>query len=116
MERFILVDIFREKSNTFLGTTVFFVFTEKTEIFRTINLWITRDGKKCTRILQMVHFNPFFGTKKKIPVPFDRYFSPKFPYKNLLVSALDTRHPPGFFPFVCGHPLMGKTRTSTELY
>lgn len=65
MERFISVDIFREKSNTFLGTTVFFVFTEKTEIFRTINLWITRDGKKCTGILQMVHFNPFFGTKKK---------------------------------------------------
>ena len=38
MERFIPVEIFRKKSNTFRGITFFPVFTETTEIFCTICL------------------------------------------------------------------------------
>ena len=38
MERFIPVEIFRKKSNTFRGITCFPRFTETTEIFCTIGL------------------------------------------------------------------------------
>ena len=40
-------------------------------------------SEKCTSISKMVQLNPVpvFGAKKKIPVPFDGNFPPKFPCK-----------------------------------
>ena len=69
MERFIPVEIFRKKSNTFRGIT-FSVFTETTEISVPF-VWITSARlhveikRKIYRYFQMVQLNPVpvFGAK-----------------------------------------------------
>ena len=84
---FIPEEIFREKSNTFRDST-FFRFYRKTEIFCTICLdnqcqALSRERAKNLPVFcKWYNSIPFlFLEKKKIPVPFDGKFRPKFPYK-----------------------------------
>ena len=88
MERFIPVEIFRTKSNTFRGIPFFPVFTETTEIFCPICLDYQcqvssrEKAKKLFVFCEWYNSIPFlFSVPKKIPVPFDGSFSPKFPHK-----------------------------------
>ena len=88
MERLIPVEIFRKKSNTFRGINVF-PFLPKRPKISVPFFWITSSTlhvekkRNITGILYMVQLNPVsvFGAKKN-PLPFDRNFSPKFPYKR----------------------------------
>ena len=83
MELFIPVEIFRKKSNAFRGIT-FFPFLPKRPKFVVPFVWINlpRESENFTGILSTVQLNPVpvFGGKK-IPVPFDRNFPPKFSCK-----------------------------------
>ena len=90
MERFIPVEIFRKKSNTFPGITVF-LFLPKRPKFSVPFVWITSARLHVERKRKIyryfvngttVQLNPVpvFGAKK-ILEPFDGNFSPKFPYK-----------------------------------
>ena len=88
MERFILVEIFRIKKNTFRGIT-FFPFLPKRPKFSVPFVWITsarlqvERKRKIYRYFENVQLNPVpvSGAKKKKEVPFDGNFSLKFPYK-----------------------------------
>ena len=88
MERFILVEIFRIKRNTFRGIT-FFPFLPKRPKFSVPFVWITsarlqgERKRKNYRYFENVQLNPVpvSGAKKKRSVPFDGNFSLKFPYK-----------------------------------
>jgi len=87
MQRFIPVEIFRKKSNTFRGITLF-PFSPKRPKFSVPFVEITsarlhvERKRKIYRYFVMIQLNPVpvFRTKK-IPVLFDGKFSPKFPHK-----------------------------------
>ena len=89
MERFIAVEIFREKSNTFRGIT-FFRFLPKRPKFSVPFVldyqWkaLSRETAKNLPVFcKWYNSIPFpFSVPKKIPVPFDGNFSTKFPYKR----------------------------------
>ena len=79
---FILVEIFREKSNTFRGIT-FFPFLAKQPKFSVPFVWITSTRLQVERKRKIYRYFvngtlnpvPVFGPKKKkIPVPFDGNF------------------------------------------
>ena len=80
---FILVEIFREKSNTFRGIT-FFPFLAKQPKFSVPFVWITSTRLQVERKRKIYRYFvngtlnpvPVFGPKKKkkIPVPFDGSF------------------------------------------
>ena len=87
MERFIPVEIFRKKVTPF--ETLPFSRSYRNErnfLFHLFGLpapgFMSRESEQFTGILLMVQLNPVpvFGAKK-IPVPFDGNFSPKFPNK-----------------------------------
>ena len=87
MKRFIPEEIFREKSNTFRGIT-FFRFLPKRPKFSVPFVWITSARLQVERKRKIYWYfvngtlDPFlFSVPKKIPVPFDGNFSPKFAYK-----------------------------------
>ena len=86
MERFIPVEIFQKKSNTFRGITFFPFFPKQNFLYHLFGLlvpgFMSRETENFTGILEMVQLNlvPVFGAKK-IPVPFDGNFPPKFPCK-----------------------------------
>ena len=87
--------IFRKKRNTFRGITFFqflpriFWPKKKTEIFCTICLDYQCQASCREKVKNLLVFckwynsesRPCFGRQKKIPVPFDGKFSPKFPHK-----------------------------------
>ena len=83
MERFIPVEIFRKKSNTFRGITV---FTEATKIFCTICLdyqcqaSCRKKVKNLPVFLKMVQLNPIlvFGAKKKYQYHLTEIFHQNF--------------------------------------
>ena len=89
MERFIPVEIFRKKSNTFNSRYYLFpILTEMTKIFCAICL----DYQRQTLCREKVKYLPvfckwynsipfLFSVPKKILAPLDQKFSPKFPYK-----------------------------------
>ena len=91
MERFIPLEIFRTKSNTFRGIPFFSRCYQNNRnfLYHLFGLPVpgfkSRESEKVICILWMVELNPVpaFGTKKKkkISVPFDGSFSPKFPHK-----------------------------------
>ena len=86
MELFISVEIFRKKGDTFRGIT-FFPFLPKRPKFLVPFVWITsamlqveRKRKNLPVFCKWYNSIPFlFSVPKKIPVPFDGNFSPKFP-------------------------------------
>ena len=87
MERFIPVEIFRNKNNTFRGIT-FPVLTETTEIFSIICLdyqcqaSCQEKEKNLPVFCKWYNSIPFlFSVPKKILLPFDGTFSVKFRYK-----------------------------------
>ena len=87
MERFIPVEIFRKKSNTFRSIT-FSPFLPKRPNFSVTFAWITSARLHVERKRKIYRYfvngttqsRSCFGVKK-IPVPFDGNFSPKFPYQ-----------------------------------
>ena len=87
MEGFIPVEIFRKKSNTFRSIT-FFPFLPKRPNFSVTFAWITSARLHVERKRKIYRYfvngttqsRSCFGVKK-IPVPFDGNFSPKFPYQ-----------------------------------
>ena len=82
MERFIPLEIFQKKSNTFRGIT-FFPFLSKRLKFSVPFIWITNARLHVER-KRKIYRNFVHGTTQSrfcIPVPFDGNFSPKFPYK-----------------------------------
>ena len=89
MERFIPVEIFRKKSNSFRGITLFPFLPKRPKFFVTF-VWITSarlhvQGKRKIVPVFCKWYNliPFlFLVPKTIPVLFDGKFSPKFPYTN----------------------------------
>ena len=95
MERFIRVENFRKKRNTFRGIT-FFPFLPKRQKFFVPFVWLTSAGlpleaerEKWRSFLRRVmvfckwyNSNLFLFSETFLsPVPFVRNFSPKFPYK-----------------------------------
>ena len=101
MERFIPVEIFRKKSNTFWGITVF-PFLPKRPKFSVPFDWITRFRVKRKRKIDRYFVNgtiqsrSCFRCQKNTSTIFGRNVSPKFPYKwqVLLVSGVLTRDLP----------------------
>ena len=88
MERLIPVEIFRKKSNTFRGINVF-PFLPKRPKISVPFFWITSATlhveKKRNIYRYFVHGTTqscFCIRCQKKPLPFDRNFSPKFPYKR----------------------------------
>ena len=86
MERLIPVEIFRKKSNTFRGINVF-PFLPKRPKISVPFFWITSATlhveKKRNIYRYFVHGTTqscFCIRCQKKPLPFDRNFSPKFPY------------------------------------
>ena len=101
MERFIPVEIFWKKSNTFWGITVF-PFLPKRPKFSVPFVWITRFRVKRKRKIDQYFVNgtiqsrSCFRCQKNTSTIFGRNVSPKFPYKwqVLLVSGVWTRDLP----------------------
>ena len=94
IERFIPVEIFRKKKNTFRGITFFPFLPETNKIFCTICLGYqcqASSRKKAKNLLLFCKWYnsiPFlFSVPKRVPVPFDGNFSPKFPYKWLALKV-----------------------------
>ena len=91
MERFIPVEIFREQNNTFRGIT-FFPFLPKQPEFSVPFVCITNVRLQVERKRKIYQYFvngtlnsvPVFGAKK-IPVPFDRRFSPNSRTKTLYI-------------------------------
>ena len=88
MERFIPVEIFQKKSNTFRGIT-FLPFLPKRPKFSVPFVWITSARLHVERKWKIYRYfvtgtsqsRSCFRCQNKIPVPLDGKFSPKFPYK-----------------------------------
>ena len=81
------VKIFPKNSNTFRGITFFSFLPKRPKfLYHLFRLLLpgsmSRESEKFTGILWMIQFNhvPVFGAKK-MTVPFDGNFLPKFPYK-----------------------------------
>ena len=95
MERFIPVEIFRKKGNTFRGMS-FFPFLPKRPKFSVPFVWITSARLKVERKRKIhryfvngtTQFRSCFRYQKKIPVPCDENFSSKFPYKSNWCEAI----------------------------
>ena len=84
MERFILVEIFRKKviASKVLPFSHFYR-NHQNFLYHLFGLlvpgFMLRESEKFTGILEVVQLNPVpVFAAKKIPVPFDGYFSPKF--------------------------------------
>ena len=87
MEWFILVGIFRKTVIAFKVLPFsHFYRNDQNFLYHLFGLlvkgFMSRESKKFTGVLEVVQLNPIpvFGATK-IPVPFDRYLSPKFLYK-----------------------------------
>ena len=88
MQRFIAVEIFQEKSNTFRGIA-FFPFLPKRPKFSVPFVWITSARFQVEKKRKIYRYfvngttqsRSCFRCKKKIPVIFDGNVSPKFSYK-----------------------------------
>ena len=88
MERFIPVEILWKISNTFWGIT-FFLFLPKWPKFSVPFVWIASARLPVERKRKIYQYfvngttqsRSCFWWPQKIPLPFDRNFSPKLPYK-----------------------------------
>ena len=107
MERFIPVEIFREKSNTFRGK-ILLPFLPKRPNFSVPFVWITsaslhlEKAKTLPVFCKWYNSIPFlFSVPKKIPVPFDGNFPPKFSCKWEVLQIISARLPRA----LCGLPV-----------
>ena len=96
MERFIPVEIFRKKSNTFPGITVFPFLPKRPKFsvpFVSLNPgFISRESEKFTGILQMVQLNPVpvFGAKKNTSTISRKFFT-KISVQMVSAQHFETR-------------------------